>query len=127
MKLIVFKIAEVIMIAKKDMPFCPVALTVNMIGNKWKLLILRNVLTGTKRFGELSENINGISQKVLTDNLRKMEHDGILVRTVYPEVPPRVEYSLSAVGETMRPIITAMEVWGLEYKKIISKDWESKH
>ena len=111
------------MIAKKDMPFCPVALTVNMIGNKWKLLILRNVLTGTKRFGELSENINGISQKVLTDNLRKMEHDGILVRTVYPEVPPRVEYSLSAIGETMRPIITAMEIWGLEYKKIISKDW----
>lgn len=103
------------MIAKKDLPLCPVATTVNIIGNKWKLLILREILTGTKRFGELDKNLEGISQKVLTDNLRSMEHDGILIRTVYPEVPPRVEYSLSELGESMKPIISAMEVWGLEY------------
>jgi DNA-binding HxlR family transcriptional regulator len=81
----------------------PVATTVGLIGNKWKLLILRDVLGGPKRFGELRKSLNGISQKVLTDNLRAMEGDGLLTRTVFPEVPPRVEYSLSELGDTMRP------------------------
>jgi DNA-binding HxlR family transcriptional regulator len=105
------------MIAKKELPSCPVATTVDIIGSKWKLLILRDVLAGPKRFGELRKNLAGISQKVLTDSLRSMEHDGILNRTVFPQVPPRVEYSLSGLGETMRPIITAMEDWGKGYKE----------
>lgn len=110
------------MIAKKDLPACPVATTVGIIGNKWKLLIIRDILTGAKRFGELKKSLEGISQKVLTDCLRSMEQDGILNRTVYPEVPPRVEYSLSELGETMRPIISAMESWGKEYKEIIESE-----
>ena len=94
---------------------CPVATTVGLIGNKWKLLILRNLLVGPARFTELKKGINGISQKVLTDNLRSMEKDNIVVRTVYPEVPPRVEYKLSELGESLRPIIKSMEIWGNEY------------
>jgi DNA-binding HxlR family transcriptional regulator len=105
------------MIAKKDLPLCPVATTVDVIGSKWKLLLIRDMLTGPKRFGELRKSLAGISQKVLTDSLRQMERDGIVVRTAYPEVPPRVEYSLSELGETMRPILKAMEAWGQEYKR----------
>ena len=104
------------MIVKKDLPACPVATTVGLIGNKWKLLILRDVLDGPKRFGELRKSLEGISQKVLTDNLRAMEEDGLLTRTVFPEVPPRVEYSLSEIGETMRPIMKHMGEWGENYK-----------
>jgi DNA-binding HxlR family transcriptional regulator len=110
------------MIVKKDLPACPVATTVGLIGNKWKILILRDVLDGTKRFGELRKSLEGISQKVLTDNLRAMEKDGLLVRTVFPEVPPHVEYSLSELGETMRPIIRHMEEWGRGYKEMAGKD-----
>jgi len=110
------------MIAKKDLPACPVATTVDIIGNKWKLLILRDILTGPRRFGELRKSLEGISQKVLTDSLRSMEQDGILTRAVFPEVPPRVEYSLSELGETMRPIMGAMEQWGNNYKQIMSKE-----
>jgi len=106
------------MVSKKDLPPCPVATTVGVIGNKWKLLIMRDILTGPKRFGELRKSLEGISQKVLTDSLREMESDGILTRTVFPEVPPRVEYELSELGETMRPIMSAMEVWGTDYKKM---------
>lgn len=106
------------MVAKKDLPVCPVATTVSLIGNKWKLLIIRDILNGPQRFGELRRSLEGISQKVLTDSLRSMEEDGILTRTVYPEVPPRVEYSLSPLGETLRPIIQQMELWGNEYKAI---------
>lgn len=106
------------MIVKKDTPACPVATTVGLIGNKWKLLIMRDVMSGPKRFGELRKSLDGISQKVLTDNLRSMEEDGILTRTVYAEVPPRVEYALSELGESMRPIIKEMEKWGTDYKKI---------
>lgn len=106
------------MVAKKDLPICPVATTVSLIGNKWKLLILRDILNGPQRFGELRRNLEGISQKVLTDSLRSMEEGGILIRTVFPEVPPRVEYSLSPLGETLRPIIQQMELWGNEYKSI---------
>jgi DNA-binding HxlR family transcriptional regulator len=109
-------------VSKKNLPLCPVATTVNLIGNKWKLLILRDILIGPKRFGELLRSLEGISQKVLTDNLRSMEQDKILVRTVFPEVPPHVEYNLSELGETMRPIISAMENWGKDYKEIIEKE-----
>ncbi len=105
------------MLTKEELPACPVATTVQMIGSKWKLLIMRNLLARPWRFNELKKDLEGISQKVLTDSLRSMEADGIITRTVYPEVPPRVEYALSELGESMRPIIKAMEVWGTEYKK----------
>lgn len=105
------------MIAKKDLPACPVQTTVGIIGSKWKLLILRDVQEGPQRFGELKKSLSGISQKVLTESLRAMEQDGILIRTIYAEVPPRVEYSLSELGETMRPIIKEMENWGAKYKQ----------
>ncbi len=102
---------------KGELPDCPVATTVQLIGSKWKLLILRNLLARPWRFNELKKSLEGISQKVLTDSLRSMEEDGIITRTVYPEVPPRVEYALSALGESMRPIIGAMEDFGVKYKK----------
>lgn len=104
------------MLTKDELPACPVATTVQMIGSKWKLLILRNLLQRPYRFNELQKSLEGISQKVLTDSLRSMEADGIITRTVYAEVPPRVEYALSELGETMRPIIKSMEMWGTEYK-----------
>lgn len=104
------------MLTKEEMPACPVATTVQLIGSKWKLLILRNLLARPWRFNELRKSLEGISQKVLTDSLRSMEEDGLVTRTVYPEVPPRVEYSLSPLGESMRPIIQAMEAWGKAYK-----------
>lgn len=104
------------MLTKKELPECDVATTVQIIGNKWKLLIIRNLLQRPWRFNELKKNLEGISQKVLTDNLRSMEADGIIIRTVYPEVPPRVEYALSDLGNTMRPILDAMETWGKEYR-----------
>ena len=106
------------MIKKEEMPACPVATTVQLIGSKWKLLIMRNLLQRPWRFNELQRDLAGISQKVLTDSLRSMEADGIIIRTVYPEVPPRVEYALSALGESMRPIIKSMESWGLEYQRM---------
>ena len=103
-------------LTKEELPARPVAITVQMIGSKWKLLIMRNLMSRPWRFNELKKDLEGISQKVLTDSLRSMEADGIITRTVYPEVPPRVEYALSELGESMRPIIKAMEVWGTEYK-----------
>ncbi len=110
------------MIAKKDLPACPVATTVGVIGSKWKLLILRDIMDEPRRFNELRRSLEGISQKVLTDSLRAMEEDGIITRTVYAEMPPRVVYSISELGESMRPIITAMASWGSEYKRIADKD-----
>ncbi len=107
------------MLTKEELPDCPVATTVQLIGNKWKLLIMRNLLARPWRFNEMLRSIPGISQKVLTDNLRALESDGIIIRTVYPEVPPRVEYSLSELGETMRPIIQTMETWGKSYQKMV--------
>ena len=101
---------------KDELPDCPVATTVQVIGSKWKLLIMRNLLVRPWRFNELQKNLEGISQKVLTDSLRSMEADGIITRTVYPEVPPRVEYALSPLGETMRPILDAMQAWGNAFK-----------
>lgn len=106
---------------KEELPECPVATTVQLIGNKWKLLIIRNLLQRPWRFNELKKDLEGISQKVLTDSLRSMEADGIITRTVYPEVPPRVEYALSDLGETMRPILSSMEQWGANYKASIEQ------
>lgn len=102
---------------KDELPECPVATTVSIIGSKWKLLIIRNLLTRPWRFNELKKDLDGISQKVLTDSLRTMEEDGIITRTIYPEVPPRVEYALSEMGESLRPILDAMMQWGTAYKK----------
>jgi DNA-binding HxlR family transcriptional regulator len=103
---------------KEDiLPECPVATTVSLIGSKWKLLIMRNLLARPWRFNELQKSIDGISQKALTEALRAMEADGIVSRTVYPEVPPRVEYALTELGESMRPIIKSMESWGMAYKE----------
>ena len=104
------------MLTKEEMPACPVATTVALIGSKWKLLILRNLMARPWRFNELKKDLEGVSQKVLTDSLRSLEEDGIVTRTVYPEVPPRVEYALSDLGESMRPIIDVMQRWGLEYQ-----------
>ena len=105
---------------KEELPDCPVATTVSLIGSKWKLLIIRNLLVRPWRFNELKKSLEGISQKVLTDSLRSMEEDGIITRTVFPEVPPHVEYALSELGESMRPIIKSMEAWGTEYKRNLS-------
>lgn len=104
------------MLTKEEMPACPVATTVALIGSKWKLLIMRNLLSRPWRFNELKKDLDGISQKVLTDSLRSMEADGLLTRTVYPEVPPRVEYTLTELGCSLRPILEAMRVWGEDYK-----------
>ncbi len=98
------------------LPECPVATTVQLIGSKWKLLIIRNLLNRPWRFNELQRDLDGISQKVLTDSLRSMEADGLITRTVYPEVPPRVEYAMSELGQSLEPIIDAMKVWGENYK-----------
>ncbi len=104
------------MLTKEEMPACPVATTVALIGSKWKLLIMRSLLSRPWRFNELKKDLEGISQKVLTDSLRSMEADGLLTRTVYPEVPPRVEYTLTELGYSLRPILEAMRVWGEDYK-----------
>lgn len=101
---------------RRELPDCPVATAVQLIGSKWKLLILRNLLARPWRFNELQRSLDGVSQKVLTDSLRGMEADGLITRTVYPEAPPRVEYALSPLGETMRPILMAMQDWGAAYK-----------
>lgn len=109
------------MMTKEEMPACPVATTVQLIGSKWKLLILRNLRMRPWRFNELRRDLEGVSQKVLTDSLRAMEDDGIITRTVYPEVPPRVEYALSSLGKSMEPILDAMEQWGTAYQKMVNE------
>lgn len=108
------------MLTKEEMPNCLVATTVALIGSKWKLLIIRNLRVRPWRFNELKKVLEGISQKVLTDSLRSLEHDGIITRTVYAEVPPRVEYALSELGESMRPIIDSMEAWGISYQNMMA-------
>lgn len=100
----------------KDVPACPVEMTLQLIGNKWKVLIIRDLLGGTKRFNELMRSVTGITQKVLTSNLRSMEEAGLLTRKVYPEVPPRVEYSLTDTGMSLKPVLDSMIAWGTEYK-----------
>lgn len=101
---------------KKELPACPVETTLLMIGEKWKVLILRDLMDGKKRFGELKKSIGSVSQKVLTANLRDMEACGLVHRKVYAEVPPRVEYSLTETGYSLRPVLDAMTQWGAEYK-----------
>ena len=100
----------------KPLPACPVETTLTLIGNKWKVLILRDLLPGTKRFGELKKSIGSVSQKVLTAQLRDMEGNGLLSRKVYAEVPPRVEYTLTDLGYSLKPILDAMRDWGEAYK-----------
>ena len=105
------------MLPKEELPECPVATTVQLIGNKWKMLIIRNLIyNGKQRFSDFIRTIPAISKKVLTDNLRALEDDGLIEREVFAEVPPRVEYSLSEIGKSLRPIWDAMEAWGIEYK-----------
>ena len=106
------------MLTKEELPECPVATTVALIGSKWKLLIIRNLLQRPWRFNELRKDLAGISQKVLTDSLRSMEEDGLITRTVYPEVPPRVEYALSDLGKSLKPILDSMVAWGNAYKNM---------
>ena len=109
------------MLTKEELPPCPVATTVQLIGNKWRLLILRNLMERPYRFNELLKSLPGLSQKVLTDNLRFMEYSGIITRTVYSEVPPRLEYSLSPLGETMKPIIDILGEWGANYQRLVKE------
>ena len=101
---------------KPELPACPVETTLMLIGDKWKVLILRDLLSGTKRFGELKKSIGHVTQKVLTAQLRQMEASGLLTRKVYAEVPPRVEYSLTDLGRSLKPILDAMWDWGEGYK-----------
>ena len=103
----------------KNIPDCPVEMTLQLIGDKWKVLILRDLLTGTKRFNELMRSVGGITQKVLTSHLRAKEQAGLLTRTVYPEVPPKVEYTLTETGYSLKPILDSMFAWGSEYKSRI--------
>ena len=102
----------------EELPDCPVETTLTLISDKWKVLILRDLLSGTKRFGELKKSIGQVSQKVLTAQLRTMEASGLLTRTVYPEVPPRVEYTLTELGYSLKPILDAMKYWGEGYQSM---------
>ncbi|MCX4287822.1 MAG: helix-turn-helix domain-containing protein [Clostridia bacterium] len=105
------------MLTREELPECPVATTVQLIGNKWKLLIIRNLIFNDKqRFTDFLKSISGISKKVLTDDLRALEDNVLIERKVFAEVPPRVEYSLTALGKTLKPILDAMSVWGTDYK-----------
>ena len=104
---------------KKEMPACPVETTLMLISDRWKVLIIRDLLDGTKRFGELKRSVGNISQKVLTANLRALEESGLLTRKVYPEVPPRVEYTLTQLGYSLKPILDAMKEWGTNYKNSV--------
>ena len=102
--------------AKKELPACPVETTLTLIGDKWKVLILRDLMPGTKRFGELKKSVGNVSQKVLTAQLRTMEESGLVNRKVYAEVPPRVEYSLTELGKSLKPILDSVRAWGEAYK-----------
>lgn len=101
----------------KTLPACPVETTLSLIGDKWKVLILRDLMPGTKRFGELKRSVGGVTQKVLTAQLRQMEDCGLLTRTVYPEVPPKVEYTLTELGYSLKPVLDALSAWGEGYQK----------
>lgn len=109
------------MLTKEELPKCPVATTVYLIGNKWTLLILRELVANNNiRFGQIKKNIDGISQKVLTQNLRELENNGLVKRQVYAEVPPKVEYSLTNIGKTLIPVMDMLAKWGEEYKNLIN-------
>ena len=103
------------------LPDCPVEMTLQLIGDKWKVLIIRDLLTGTKRFNELMRSVNGITQKVLTSHLRAMEQAGLITRKIYPQVPPKVEYTLTETGYSLKPILDSMVAWGTDYKKNIGQ------
>ncbi len=105
---------------KNTLPACPVETTLSLIGDKWKVLILRDLMPGKKRFGELKKSVGNVSQKVLTAQLRAMEESGLVNRKVYAEVPPRVEYSLTELGLSLKPILDSMKAWGEEYKASVS-------
>jgi DNA-binding HxlR family transcriptional regulator len=109
------------MLTKEELPECPVATTVQLIGNKWKLLIIRNLLAEPQRFSQLKNSIDGISQKVLADNLKSLVDDGLVNRENFAEIPPKVVYSLSELGDSLRPIIEEMRVWGANYKQLKNK------
>lgn len=104
---------------ERELPACPVETTLMLISDRWKVLIIRDLLEGTKRFGELKKSIGSVSQKVLTANLRSMEETGLLTRKVYAEVPPRVEYTLTETGYSLKPVLDAMGQWGMDYKRKI--------
>lgn len=106
----------------KVFPACPVETTLRLVGNRWKVLIIRDLLDGTKRFNELRRSVGHITQKVLTANLRDMEETGLLTRTVYAEVPPRVEYTLTELGYSLRPVLEALDTWGTGYQAILRQD-----
>ena len=110
----------VIGVSPQDLPACPVETTLKLIGNKWEVLMLRDLMPGTKRFGELKQSIGGVSQKVLTAKLREMEASGLVERHVYAEVPPRVEYSLTPLGRSLKPVLDSLEQWGTAYKKKVA-------
>lgn len=103
----------------KDLPKCPIETSVKMLGCKWRILIIRELLTGTKRFGELKKAITGITQKVLTSKLREMEELGLLERKIYPQIPPRVEYTLTDIGYSLRPVVDTLKDWGKDYKRYV--------
>ena len=103
---------------KQELSVCPVEITMGLIGDKWKILIIRDLLTGTKRFGELRKSLTGISQKVLTNNLRDMEKSGLVHREVFAEVPPRVEYSLTDTGWSLKSVLDSMVQWGNNYREM---------
>lgn len=103
----------------QKLPLCPVETTLFLIGDKWKVLILRDLFTGTKRFSELKKSLTGITQKMLTQQLRDLEQNGLIHREVYPVVPPKVEYSLTSLGLTLKPILNSLEEWGTNYKKLV--------
>lgn len=105
----------------KSLPNCPVEVTLSLINDRWKVLIIRELLEGKKRFGEIRKALGNISTKVLTSNLRSMEDTGLLTRHVYPEVPPRVEYTLTDLGYSLKPVLYSMADWGLEYKSKIEE------
>lgn len=108
---------------KKELPACPVETTLMLISNRWNVLILRDLMEGTKRFGELKKSLGNISQKVLTANLRAMEENGLLIRTVYAQVPPKVEYTLTDTGYSLKPVLDAMVQWGIKYQLQIQNSW----
>ncbi len=108
-------------IIKKPLPECPIETTLTLIGNKWTILILRDLLPGTKRFSELKKSVGSISQKVLTAQLRKMEENGLLTRTVYPEIPPRVTYTLTELGQSLQMVLDVMKIWGEQFQENYDK------
>ncbi len=111
---------------KNELPLCPVEVTLSLISDRWKVLIIRDLLDGTKRFGELKKSIGNISQKVLTSNLRSMEKDGLIARKVYAQVPPKVEYSLTKTGLSLKPVLSALKDWGANYKEKVNKSPENQ-